>query len=115
MPEPAYSFRGHTFKVNRSGMFAEMPPPPQRVEDRVHIPYSAKNIVQDGGDALSVWQVTIYCTPAERTAILADRGLIGSLVTPLQTYANAKLSQVSAQGVTIDREVWELQVEFICG
>lgn len=115
MPEPAYSFKGHTFKVERSGLFSDMPPPPPRIEDRAHIPYSPKNIVQDGGDDLIIWRPTIICTASERTALLVDRGTVGTLVTPLQTYANSKLSQILGQGVTQDRTTWQLQVEFICG
>lgn len=111
----AYSFRGHTFQAALPGMFMPMVPPPQAVEDRSHIPYSDINYVDDAGDQLNPWQLTIYCTPAERSAILADRGLIGTLVTPDGTYANTKLSQIRAVGVLLDRTQYSLEVEFLVG
>src|SRR6266536_1489911 len=100
---PGYSFKGHTFLVSRSGEFTATPPPPVRIEERAHVPYSDVNIIDDGGDGLSIWQATIYCTAAERTAILNDRGTVGQLVTPDHTYANTNLSQIGSQSVTLDR------------
>lgn len=110
----AYSFRGHTFLASRpDDIWVSMPPPPERIEERSHVLYSAKNIIFDAGDGVSTWSLIIYCTPAERTAILSDRAKVGVLVTPDATYSNSKLSQIRDAGVLLDRTMYSLAVEFI--
>lgn len=112
----AYSFRSHSFLAERSGdLWVSIVPPPERIEDRAHIPYSAINIVDDGGDGLRIWAVVAICTAAERTALLADRGQTGTLVTPDGTFTNSKLSQIRDAGATFDRSLYRLSCEFIAG
>jgi hypothetical protein len=111
-----YSFRSHTFRAARPGdLFVSLPPPPERIEERTHVPYSAINIVDDGGDGLRVWQVTVYCTSSERTNILADRGQVGTLITPDETFPNSKLSQIRDAGALFDRSLYALSCEFLVG
>lgn len=112
----AFSFRSHTFKVLSSGdVWESMPPLPERIEERTHVPYSAINVVDDGGDGLRIWPLTIVVTSSEMANILADRGLTGTLVTPDATYPNSKLSQIRSVRGTRARDEYALETEWIVG
>jgi hypothetical protein len=110
------SFRSHAFLIGRQGdVFVSIPPEPERIEERAHIPYSAINIIDDGGDGLRVWDVQVVMTAAEYTALKADRGQTGSLVTNDGTYSNSKLSQIRNAQASLDRDFYMANLEFILG
>ncbi len=110
----AYSFRGTTFEVERSDIWVSSPPPPEPLESRRPLPFSdGKVIVDDGGEGLRIWNVTILVLPAAKAAMEANRRQIGSLVTPDGTYANSKLSRLTDVKTTLGRERWSYSAEFI--
>jgi hypothetical protein len=109
-----YTFRGTTFEVERSDIWVSSPPPAETLESRRPIPFSGGEvIVDDGGEGLRVWNVTILVLPAAKTAMEANRRQTGSLVTPDGTYANSKLSQLREARPTLDRARWAYSAEFI--
>lgn len=108
-----YTFRGVTFEVERSDVWISSPPPPEPLESRRVIPYSNEVIVDDGGEGLRIWNVTILVLPGAKAAMEANRRQTGSLVTPDGTYANSKLSRLSESRTTLNRELWSFNAEFI--
>jgi hypothetical protein len=64
-----YTFRGVTFEVETSDIWVSSPPPPETLESVRPIPFSGGEvIIDDGGDGLRVWNVTILVLPADRRA-----------------------------------------------
>lgn len=109
-----YTFRGTTFEVERDDIWVSSPPPPETLESRRPVPFSGGVvIVDDGGPALRVWNVTILVLPGAKAAMEANLRQIGSLVTPDGTYANSKLSQLRDARTTFGRERWAYSAEFI--
>jgi hypothetical protein len=109
-----YTFRGVTFEVETSDIWVSSPPPPETLESVRPIPFSGGEvIIDDGGDGLRVWNVTILVLPAAKAAMEANRRQTGALVTPDATWANSKLSQLSDCRTTRDRARWSYSATFV--
>lgn len=115
MALPGFSFRSTAFYVEGSGPWFSDPPPPERIEERAHIPYSAINIVDDGGDGFREWEAPMILASADVTAMEANRGQTGTLVTPRATYTNCKLSQLRSKQWTADGTLCRFEAAFVVG
>lgn len=115
MALPGFSFRGTAFYVEATGPWYPDVPPPERVEEVAHIPYSAVNIVDDGGDGLRDWEAVVIVAAAQVAGIEAARGQTGTLVTPRGTYANAKLSQLRGKAWLRDGTLCRYEALFHAG
>lgn len=115
MSLPGFTFRSTPFYAEGAGPWFSEPPPPERIEERAHIPYSAINIVDDAGDGLREWQVTIIVESANVAGMEANLGQTGSLVTPRGTYSNSKLSGLRSKAWSRDGALCRYEANFIAG
>jgi hypothetical protein len=120
MALPGFSFQrsggsATPFYAEGAGPWYADVPPPERIEEVAHVPYSAINIVDDGGDGMRDWEIPIIVAAADVAAMEANRGQTGTLITPRGTWTNSKLAQLRGKQWTADGTLCRYEALFHAG